>query len=194
MKSFDNQFKKFDVKNEQLQSFKIQNLMNKVNPKNEILEPKNKQLSTEIRNILNKKFSFNVPNVLSGSRYSYRLFLHSKSYNRKQTSNSYTVSFNENGCTKYGEILEFYEIENEVYAVINVFKKCKMNLPVYHSSFLYEILKKNGLIERFFCCINRKDITLDIILCKNISNKCIVVKNSHHNEYITEVKYEYEHD
>jgi hypothetical protein len=194
MKSFENQFKNFDIKNEQLQAFKRQTLVAKEKPKNEILGLISKKLPTDIREILYRKFALNVTNVLTGSRYSDRLLLHSKSYNRKQTSNSYTISFSENGCTKYGEILEFYEIENEIYALINVFKRCKMNLPVSYTSFLYDILKKQGLLERFFCCVNTSDVSLDIILCRNISHKCIVVKNSNHDEYITDVKYEYEHD
>ena len=123
-----------------MQAFKRQTLVAKEKPKNKILGLISKKLPTDIREILNRKFALNVTNVLTGSRYSDRLLLHSKSYNRKQTSNSYTISFSENGCTKYGEILEFYEIENEIYALINVFKRCKMNLPVSYTSFLYDIL------------------------------------------------------
>jgi hypothetical protein len=85
MKSFENQFKNFDIKNEQLQAFKRQTLVAKEKPKNEILGLISKKLPTDIREILNRKFALNVTNVLTGSRYSDRLLLHSKSYNRKQT-------------------------------------------------------------------------------------------------------------
>lgn len=111
----------------------------------------------------------------------------------KKSSNSYTISFTENNTIQFGEITEFYEIQNEYYALINIFKKLnRLNLPLSHS-YLYDLFKNKGLFERFYSSISTDEVTLDIVLCKNITHKCIVVKNPA-GTYITKVMYEYEHD
>lgn len=191
-KSFENKFKHFEFKNEDLKYFR-ENTINKSKIETGILNPFTKTLSLEVQEILHIRFSMNVTNVISGSRYTKNNFLlHSKSYSKKKASNSYTISFSDNNETKFGEILEFFEINKKIYAHVNIFKICKSNLPLSNSYF-YNIIKNKGLFDRYYTRINTSDIKTDIILCENIRHKCIVVKSTY-GEYCTEVKYEFEHD
>ena len=75
---------------------------------------------------------------------------------------------------------------------MNTFKICKTNLPLSNSYF-YDVIKNKNLFDRFFTSVNTNEVTLDIILCKNITYKCIVVRNTI-GQFITKIKYEYEHD
>ena len=51
---------------------------------------------------------------------------HSKIYNRKRNSDSYTISFDKKGITEYGEILYFFQHETQVFARLNIFLKIKI--------------------------------------------------------------------
>lgn len=110
-KSLKNQFKQFEFTNPQLKSFNENE--NKSKPEFGIFEPKKKILCGEIKDFLNIKFGIDISDVISGSRYKDNLLLHSKSYNKKRNSNSYTISFSNNNEIHYGEIIEFYEIKNQ---------------------------------------------------------------------------------
>ena len=151
-------------------------------------------MSTETIEILSKKFGItNQTYSITGSRFSNQIqMFHSKSYRKKKNSNSYTIEFSENGSYHYGEILEFFELNSEFYALVNTFKICKTNLPLSNSYF-YDVIKNKNLFDRFFTSVNTNEVTLDIILCKNITYKCIVVRNTI-GQFITKIKYEYEHD
>lgn len=191
-KSSNSGFIQTEFKNEQFNSFKNV-FVNKSKPFGIIL-PYIKELSIEIKQIIYDKFGFNSQNIITGSRFSgpNNMLLHSKKYQLKKSSDSYTIAYIENNTIQFGEIIEFYQIQNEFYALVNIFKKKRSNLPL-SLSFFYNIFKNKGLFERFYTSICTEDVTLDIILCKNISNKCIVVQNPA-GKYITRVMYQYEHD
>jgi hypothetical protein len=45
----------------------------------------------------------------------------SKNYNRKKSTNSFTLSFETRNKIKYGEILYFFDHKNRIFAKISVF-------------------------------------------------------------------------
>ena len=60
--------------------------------------------------------------ILEGTRIKVNSkIFHSKNYNRKRNSDSFTILFEKNGKNEYGEALYFFEYKNKVYAGINVY-------------------------------------------------------------------------
>ncbi len=64
--------------------------------------------------------------ILEGTRIKVNSkIFHSKNYNRKRNSDSFTILFENNGKNEYGEVLYFFEYTNKVYVGINVFLTLK---------------------------------------------------------------------
>ena len=92
-----------------------------------ISQLKKRELNFEERNILSKNFNIKTfleivesSKIKIGSK-----IYHSKIYNRKRNSDSYTITFDKKGITEYGEILYFFQHETQVYARLNIFLKIK---------------------------------------------------------------------
>ena len=92
--------------------------------------------------------------ILEGTRIKVNSkIFHSKNYNRKRNSDSFTILFENNGKNVYGEVLYFFEYKNKVYAGINVYLNLEnVIMPAEISGFFYESFKNlfnkfNSLIE-----------------------------------------------
>lgn len=86
-----------------------------------------------------------------------------------------------------GQILEFQLINAKNYALIETFNTSTFDMPSSEYQNLTTILK-NGLINRFFLKITDGS-ELVYIDANYLLNKCIIV-----GQYISEIKYEFEHD
>ena len=84
-----------------------------------------------------------------------RIF-HSKKYSRKGNCDSYSISFNYNSLIKYGQIDYFFEYNNEVYAVIQVFKikPSISDILPGSSGDIYNLIKENNLLDKYFKLVN----------------------------------------
>ena len=104
---------------------------------------------------------------------------HSKFYNRKINTNSYTISFILNGEIEYGEILNFFQHKNKIYANVNVFRKLVNDvMPDKISGFFYETFE--NLYEQFYSLIFTDQCNQDIISVDEIKFKCIMI--NHHSD------------
>lgn len=112
---------------------------------------------------------------------------HGTNYKRKGESDSSLVSFLLKDQLQFGRIIEFFEISSHIFAKINVFKLCKFDLPTTEESFINTTLK-SGLINRFFFKVEETTVFI------YISSDCLLHKCVKINQYITEIKYEFEHD
>jgi hypothetical protein len=75
--------------------------------------------------------------------------LHSKIYNRKGSTNSYTICFDNKNKTEFGEIQYFLEHEEQVFAKLNVFTTLNNYVqPDKITSYFYEIFEK--LYNQFY--------------------------------------------
>ena len=79
------------------------------------------------------------------------------------------------------------ELHTKIYARVNLFKCLDFEFPKSEKSFISEQLE-NGLFDQFYKKIVESD---DYVLIESrfILNKCILVK-----DFLTEVKYDFEHD
>ncbi len=115
--------------------------------------------------------------ILEGTRIkvSSKIY-HSKNYNRKRNSDSFTILFENNGKNEYGDVLYFFEYKNKVYPGINIFLDLEnVIMPAEISGFFYESFKNlfnkfNSLIET-----DMKICHYDIITVEQIKYKCIKI-------------------
>jgi hypothetical protein len=162
-----------------------------------ISQLKKRELNFEERNILSKNFNIKtfLENVESSKIKIGSKIYHSKIYNRKRNSDSYTISFDKKGITEYGEILYFFQHETQVYARLNIFLKIKALIKhAKISSYFYEAYE--SLYNKFysFVDIESEKCCSDIILVDQIRHKCIKINYKSTLYHITNVVYEYEHD
>jgi hypothetical protein len=119
---------------------------------------------------------------------------HSKNYKLKRDSNSYTIRFFQNNEEKFGEILEFLNINGKIFAKVNEFiiSSDLNNFFPKSSGYFYSILMTKVLI-RFYKLIISTSPQISFIKGSDIVCKCIVFSND--NQLIlTPIIYEYEHD
>jgi hypothetical protein len=113
--------------------------------------------------------------ILEGTRIKVNSkIFHSKNYNRKRNSDSFTILFENNGKNVYGEVLYFFEYKNKVYAGINVFLNLEnVIMPAEIKGFFYESFK--NLFNKFYSLIDTdmKKCRYDIITVEQIKYKCI---------------------
>jgi hypothetical protein len=118
---------------------------------------------------------------------------HSKNYNRKINTNSYTISFQSMNKIEFAEILYFIEYNNQVFAKLNVYStSTNYCLPDKIGSFLYDAFEK--IYKNFYSLIDIDKCREDIILVNEIKHKCIMINYMKNFYHITSVIYEYEHD
>ncbi len=158
---------------------------------------KKRVLSIEERELLSSNYKIKkFEDVIESTRIKMGLKVyHSKEYNRKKNSNSYTVNFETNGSTEYCEILYFFDHENKIFAKINVFLRIENEVrPDKISGYFYETFK--NLYNTFYSFIDTgvERCRNDIILVDQIKFKCIKINYKNNLFHITNVVYEYEHD
>lgn len=138
----------------------------------------------------------NVTHVQSAHRYiKEKQMFHSCNYDRKGSTDSSIVTFNFKGRKLYGKIEEFLLVNNIFVAKIARYKVNKFDLPYSEANNVYKILKEHDLVSRFFkTIVEFNNDECMYIKCHDITNKCIIVQNYMGLEYITEIKYDYEHD
>jgi hypothetical protein len=156
-----------------------------------------RELNIEEKKILSKNFNMeNFVDIIESSKIQIdSKVYHSKNYNRKRSSDSYTISFEQNGSTEYGEILYFFQHQDIVYARLNKFLKAKAVLkPAKLNSFFYDSFE--SLYNKFYSVvdIDSEKCCSDIILVNNIKYKSIRINYKNTLYHITDVVYEYEHD
>ena len=137
-----------------------------------------------------------ITNIICGDRAVLNLkTYHSRNYKFKRSSNSFTVCFLRNKEEKYGEILEFYSYNKEIFVKISeftVYSDLKSFLPE-STGYFYTTLM-NNLLNRFFKIVGYQSSNkITLIKGIDIKCKCIVFDNSEY-VFITPVSYEYEHD
>lgn len=135
--------------------------------KDQLLPPfESQKMSGNLFEKCSIKFGKNlVDNIVKSDRVlTNRKVYHSKNYNRKGETNSFTVNFIDESKSSYGDICFFFEFENEVYCFIEKFvnfvpfnsvlpKSCGLfnEFVEKHFSHFYDIidvkiLKKNLLL------------------------------------------------
>lgn len=127
-------------------------------------------------------------------RYKSKVF-HSKQYNRKGNSNSYTISFECREEVEYGEILYFIQHKNIFYAKVQVFSKMHNEiLPDEISGFFYGTFIK--FFNKFYSLVDieSSECRYDLIAVDQIKHKCILINYKNNFFHITNVVYDYEHD
>jgi hypothetical protein len=135
--------------------------------------------------------------VLSATRFSINNEeYHCSSYNRKLTSNSYTVCFNHDSENmRHGEIFGCFQFENELFVEINVFRMLDLEtkFPEFCSGYYYS--KFCQLFHKFYTLVCTADIQTEIINARKIKHKCILIRDQQsENALITYLPYGYEHD
>lgn len=121
--------------------------------------------------------------------------IHSKKYLRKGKTNSYTVSFAVQNSKEYGEIVEFFQLEGTIYAFIDVYdiNQDDSFFPEKNGTGFYDFFTENFQI--FYVLV--KDLGNKpkrfIVKASKILNKCIKIRVGHLN-FLTELKFEIEHD
>jgi hypothetical protein len=172
-------------------------------PKNndiKLLRPFNKRSLSENETQLLKTIFFvkkNSNDIISSRRIMINCSVfHSKAYNRRLNSNSYTVCFysikNE---LKYGEITEFFEYESNHFVVISVFDQSDniKSLPEKCPGYFYKTFKT--LFDKFYVLVDTSPTkcVLEIIQADRIRNKYILIHDKSLT-YVTRIEYDYEHD
>ena len=137
--------------------------------------------------------SFWIDHVIESSRIRIgsKIF-HSKIYNRKGNTNSYTICFDNANKIEFGEILYFLEHEDHVFAKLNVFTTLNNNVqPERIGSFFYDIFEK--LYAQFFYLVDIDKCREDMILEHEIKCKCIMINYTKNFYHVTNVGFDYEH-
>lgn len=197
-KSFSCFIRDYSFKNINLQDFVRKTLNKGFNYENDELIGRTK---TRELDIIEKQFftNKNYKIVSTEVTCSERAFLnfktyHSKNYKFRRDSNSFTVRFVENQEEKFGEILEFFNLNGEVFVKINEFIVTSDLRDVFPVStgYFYSVLT-NNVLNRFYKLIVSTSNTIRVIFGRDITCKCIVFNNNN-KLTITPVIYEYEHD
>jgi hypothetical protein len=191
-KSLPNLLKKTPSENNNLNAFISKKFNVNINDKN------NSLIGGLLRNLNNEesyllKFNFNINNkdALISERFQMNnKILHSKSYKRKGNSNSYSISYLLDNELKYADIEYFLEIDNKYYAFITRHTLINNYILPESTGFFYDMAKK--YFSYFFKAI-RYSNNIDIIECESILNRCIIIENKD-DIFLTELKYEFEHD
>lgn len=129
--------------------------------------------------------------IMSERAYCNKRLFHSKSYNRKGNSNSYTISYLDDLKKSYGDIEYFLQIGNKILAVVTKHEILENNNFLPDScGFFFEIVSK--YIFNYFQLIKFTN-SLNIINVNSIKNRCIIIETED-KTFITELEYEFEHD
>jgi len=152
---------------------------------------KKKNFSCEIKNILEDNFNLKCHEaVISDRIFLNNKTFHSLSYSRRGETNSYSISYKTNDEIKYADIEYFLEINNKFYALINIHNVITNSVLPESTGYFYDIVRK--YFSNFFKVIQFSS-DYEVIDCECILNKCIII-NSTNDIFLTELKYEFEHD
>ncbi len=194
-KSLPNLLKETESENVELNTFiskKINIIHNNNNNKTSLVGSLlNRKLNSEESNLLKYNYNISDKYALISDRFliNNKMF-HSKKYSRRGNSNSYSISYLLDNEINYGDIEYFLEINNNFYAFITKHTLIDDYKIPESSGFFYNMVKK--YFSYFFKVISYSN-DFDIIECKTILNRCIIIENKK-EIFLTELKYEFEHD
>jgi hypothetical protein len=144
-----------------------------------------------LTNILEDNFNLKCHEaVISDRIFLNNKTFHSLSYSRRGETNSYSISYKTNDEIKYADIEYFLEINNKFYALINIHNVITNSVLPESTGYFYDIVRK--YFSNFFKVIQFSS-DYEVIDCECILNKCIII-NSTNDIFLTELKYEFEHD
>ena len=154
-----------------------------------------RRLEERERKLFKINFEFDIEEAVFCDRLKFEGKLyHSYNYSRKGKLNSYTVSYLENEKSEFGRLEYFFEVKGKFYAYIkkiNISDDLSTTIPKSSGKFYDFVLKQ---LKNYYKLIQKSQfIIYDIIDCKSIQKKCIIIE-SEKNEFITEMSYEFEHD
>ena len=123
-----------------------------------------------------------------------RIF-HSVAYTQKGKLNSYTITFKNKEEENYAKIEYFCEVYSKIFAFIKV-------IHFKNDSELTQILPKSSGIflnfleaqmKNYYKVIKSEEDSIAIIEAESIINRCLIIETQYYN-FLTEIKYEFEHD
>lgn len=201
-KHISSSLKKENFENDSIKEFlgarfqSFEHNSNKINKYALIGTLEKRQMNCLEKNLLSSYSAINFNSVLICDRIKLksRIF-HSISYSRKGNCDSYTISYTNENLIKYGQINYFLEYNGHLYAAIQVLKikDCIRHILPSSTGYIYETIK-DYLFEKYYKIIDHeleKELALINVDC--IQNRCLLITSPEFT-FITELKYEFEHD
>jgi hypothetical protein len=118
---------------------------------------------------------------------------HSIKYDRRGVSDSYSVMYARKNNYKYCQIVEYIQIGDKFYALINKMKVIIDN-PILKngSGVFFSLLTRDNLFNDYFKLVNIDD-SISLISCEKIMRRCIITNNGKQT-YLSVNNIDFEHD
>lgn len=162
--------------------------------KNSLLAPfKRRKLSNEEKRLFKAANIQVEQEILVSSRciLNYEVF-HSKKYDRRGNSNSYTICFSYENNERYGEIDEFFRCGTSLMCKVKMFEqKADFELPSIPRVFQQYVNLKN--FSKYFQYFSDEKYTYTLIDCKYILCKALKIYGSKY-QFLSKLVYSFEHD
>ena len=95
---------------------------------------------------------------------------------------------------QFGKLVEFFEFNNKIFAIIKKFK-----LIDHEEKIFFEFNRRfrdhlyKDLFLKFYRIVDIKQGSLEVVDCNDIILRCLLILNNK-LAFVTELKYEFEHD
>lgn len=117
---------------------------------------------------------------------------HSKKYDRRGNSNSYTICFNQGNEEQFGEIDEFFHSGTSLLCKVKMFELIEnYELPSIPEKFKNYVNKVN--FSKFFKCFTDENFRYIVIDCKSIQCKVLKIYGTNY-QFLSKLMYSFEHD
>lgn len=122
------------------------------------------------------------------------MVFHSHSYKRKGSSDSYTISYNSDGCVNFGQVITFCAREDQLLAIVQVLERTYdfVFKPFNNVDGVAKFIRNEQLGREIIPLSLTLEVT--IVNCELITEKLIFVSDDGISGYGSIVLSSYQHD